>query len=216
MSNNLIQAPLAVPEHSPFDWVEIKGLPHLTDGLSIDQRQKKLYRVIDSQKVHSLHRMFANLEPTKEAIASFANNWGNLGGQLEQSIQLPGLYGFFSGTSLPTWESEIDAVRRTLDGKMNQEMTIINANLRDNTSARLLWSSDEKKERSIHIVPANLIGVIWLQVAQTLSGEHSHQRCEAPRNKGRCENWFLIKGGQEQHYCSPACRVRANRERNKS
>jgi hypothetical protein len=62
----------------------------------------------------------------------------------------------------------------------------------------------------LEIVPVNLLGAIWLQLAQTISGSKRHRACHV------CKTWFEVspqKYRKSRLYCSEACRSQAYRER---
>jgi hypothetical protein len=62
----------------------------------------------------------------------------------------------------------------------------------------------------LQIVPNTLLGALWLQLAETISGYKQHRACAA------CGNWFEVspeKFRKSRHYCSEPCRSRAYRSR---
>lgn len=203
-----------VPNDAPFDFVTSAGERWLTDFLTIGRRFRIRQRSYDPRAVSYLHQHFADLEPVEAAIRDFANRWGNLRAPTYgagRSLKIRGRKGAFFGVSLIDWTSQIAAVRGALDGTLKNATTIINANLRDETTAALLPNPD-RTGRAIFIVPRSLIGSIWLQTAQTLAGDHEHRKCQAPR----CDNWFTVDphrrgNAQRQRYCSVNCARRAQR-----
>lgn len=62
----------------------------------------------------------------------------------------------------------------------------------------------------LEIMPNTLLGALWLQLAETISGSKKHRACAA------CGNWFEVspeKFRKSRHYCSEPCRSRAYRSR---
>ncbi len=93
--------------------------PYLTDDVPVgrDQKLKYVRPLVDHRG--SLHRDFALLEPTPDAIVKFANAYGPLGGDIEAIIPLrlpedPQQY-VGSGEQLDRWISEITRLRDALD-----------------------------------------------------------------------------------------------------
>jgi len=86
---------------------------------------------------------------------------------------------------------------------------VINDNLTNATAPRLLWNSDQTS-LSIHLQPKNLLGAIWLQLAQAIERNCSFRRCD------QCQTWFEVSvqaGRSDKRYCSNACRINAHRGR---
>jgi len=86
---------------------------------------------------------------------------------------------------------------------------VVNENLKDGAAPRLLWNNDQTAV-SVHLVPKNLLGAIWLQVASAIERESSFRQCV------QCGTWFEVSrqaGRSDKRYCSNACRIRAHRSR---
>ena len=85
----------------------------------------------------------------------------------------------------------------------------INEKLEGRASPRLLW--DAKRERlGLYIVPAGLIGALWLQLARAVERDSRFRRC------AECGIWFELSPGTaraDKLYCSTACRIKAYRKR---
>ena len=63
---------------------------------------------------------------------------------------------------------------------------------------------------STRILPHNLIGALWLQLALAVEQSKSYRQCF------ECAKWFEVAPGvgrPEKQYCSDACRMRAYRKR---
>lgn len=63
---------------------------------------------------------------------------------------------------------------------------------------------------SLHIVPKNLLGAMWTQLANDLTGKSDFRKC------ADCGNWFRISERsrrKHERYCLSSCRVKAYRER---
>ena len=86
---------------------------------------------------------------------------------------------------------------------------VVNEGLRARVHEQLQW--DETSERStIRIMPTNLIGALWLQLANAIEANRDYGQCS------ECSSWFEIAPGSgrpDKRYCSDACRMRAYRKR---
>jgi hypothetical protein len=89
---------------------------------------------------------------------------------------------------------------------------LVNSHLADYTGMRL----DSVPERApglsmaLEMVPTNLLGVLWLQLARAIESDPRDQRCP------QCQAWFRAPAKARRSsttYCSPRCRMRASRER---
>jgi hypothetical protein len=86
---------------------------------------------------------------------------------------------------------------------------VINEHLQAGISPRLLWSQTGA-ELSIYFVPSNLIGAMWLQLAEAVGGHKNYRECK------QCGRWFELHpdvARTNRIYCSSACRAKAYRER---
>jgi hypothetical protein len=84
-----------------------------------------------------------------------------------------------------------------------------NDRLKEHTAARLLFDPDSDQER-VHVLPRNLLGALWLQLARAVEGDKEYRRCE------ECQRWFEVSPEgmrPESKYCGTACRMRAYRRR---
>jgi hypothetical protein len=85
----------------------------------------------------------------------------------------------------------------------------INAKLEGRASPRLLW--DVNRERlGLYIVPAGLIGALWLQFARAVERDSKFRQC------AECGIWFELAPGTaraDKLYCSTPCRIKAYRKR---
>ena len=85
----------------------------------------------------------------------------------------------------------------------------INAKLEGRASPRLLW--DAKRERlGLYIVPAGLVGALWLQFARAVERDSRFRQC------AECGTWFELAPGTaraDKLYCSTPCRTKAYRKR---
>lgn len=90
---------------------------------------------------------------------------------------------------------------------------IINAGLEAHAAPRLLWNP-RRKALELRIAPGNLLGVIWLQVAQAAAGEVEHVECPG------CGTWFPVGigyGRADKRTCGSAtCRKRIERAKAKA
>jgi hypothetical protein len=86
---------------------------------------------------------------------------------------------------------------------------VVNERLRARVVPRLLWDT-ERIQLELHIVPGSLIGALWLQFAQAISGNITYRRCEV------CGTWFDLLPPitrKSRQFCSNACRSKAYREK---
>jgi hypothetical protein len=85
----------------------------------------------------------------------------------------------------------------------------VNQQLEGRASPRLLW--DSKRERlGLYIVPAGLIGALWLQFARAVERDSRFRQC------AECGIWFELAPGTaraDKLYCSTPCRIKAYRKR---
>jgi hypothetical protein len=85
----------------------------------------------------------------------------------------------------------------------------INEKLEGRASPRLLW--DAKRERlGLYIVPAGLVGALWLQFARAVERDSKFRQC------AECGIWFELAPGTaraDKLYCSTPCRTKAYRKR---
>jgi hypothetical protein len=85
----------------------------------------------------------------------------------------------------------------------------INEKLKGRASPRLLW--DANRERlGLYIMPAGLVGALWLQFARAVERDSQFRQC------AECGIWFELARGTaraDKLYCSTPCRTRAYRRR---
>jgi hypothetical protein len=82
---------------------------------------------------------------------------------------------------------------------------VINERLARTIEARLLWS-DQSRSMSLHFVPCDLLGGLWLQFALAFAGNKDVGRCP------ECGEWFEVSlegARKSRRYCSDNCRVKA-------
>ncbi len=95
----------------------------------------------------------------------------------------------------------------------------VNERLAAHAAARLLWGDrwlrgKRKSWFHLHVVPKNLLGAMWLQLAAAVEGKREYRQCAAPG----CNRWFELKpdtNRPDKIYCSDACKSRAWRAREK-
>lgn len=73
----------------------------------------------------------------------------------------------------------------------------------------LVWADSLHQRLELRVQPKNLIGALWVQLAQAIDGNRNYRRC------GACGKWFETgkSRGNPRKYCSDACRQRARRAR---
>jgi hypothetical protein len=63
---------------------------------------------------------------------------------------------------------------------------------------------------SLKISPKNLLGALWLQMAEAIDKNYKHRKCPG------CGKWLVASGkASTKMHCSDACRKRAERQRKK-
>lgn len=85
---------------------------------------------------------------------------------------------------------------------------MVNKRLIEHTSTRLLLN--ERGVSELHIVPHNLLGALWLQLASAASGNKEFKGCP------ECAKFYEISpetARKSRRYCSNACRFKAYRGR---
>ena len=88
--------------------------------------------------------------------------------------------------------------------------TLVNLHL--GSEMEVEFALDEETQRFETVMaPRDLLGVIWLQLADAIEHRHQYRQCD------ECGKWFraVSQGGSRRNYCSDACRVRAYRKRKK-
>lgn len=85
----------------------------------------------------------------------------------------------------------------------------INQQMKGHISQRLLWNH-ERDKLSLYSVPDSLIAALWLQFAQSISGNKIYRSCH------QCGIWYEINpdiARTNKRYCSNACRSKGYRNR---
>ena len=86
---------------------------------------------------------------------------------------------------------------------------LTNRMLTTRASPRLLWDT-EPDRLSLHLVPRNLLGALWLQFARAIDGNREFRQCR------QCYTWLELSpeiARTNRKYCTDACRLRAFRAR---
>jgi hypothetical protein len=82
---------------------------------------------------------------------------------------------------------------------------LINQGLDLHAHARLLYEPDSR-ELNRHVVPRNLLGAMWIQIAAMAEGTRAYTRCK------QCRRWFVLSQEirrADRAYCSDRCRHKA-------
>jgi hypothetical protein len=85
----------------------------------------------------------------------------------------------------------------------------INKKLEGRASPRLLWNANRER-LGLYIVPAGLVGALWLQFARAVERDSQFRQC------AECGIWFELAPGTaraDKLYCSTPCRTKAYRKR---
>lgn len=85
----------------------------------------------------------------------------------------------------------------------------VNEAILNRVSPRLLWNVKRGCPRNLglYFVPTNLLGVMWIQLAEAIAGTRTFRQCSA------CKTWIVISRAKEgsrssRFTCSTACRMR--------
>ncbi|MFO0806224.1 MAG: hypothetical protein U0791_24235 [Gemmataceae bacterium] len=172
----------------------------------------------------NLFREFANVEPTESGFLEFANRYGPLGlisGQfLPRFLHRPGMLPC-RGEPYRYWLAEhrvmreaarlLDetAVRRSRSAAHRIER-MVNDELSVYSRCGLVWN-ERRKRFTLKAFPVTLLGLMWWQVARSMTGDVEYKQCE------QCERW--IETGPDGHhasgkrFCSDACNQKHHRAR---
>jgi len=93
----------------------------------------------------------------------------------------------------------MDHIRKQLNKKMEEHKV----------TARMLWNRSETG-LGLYIVPASLIGCLWLQFARAVDGDKRYVRC------GDCGKWFEKtphEGRANKKFCTETCKSSAHRKK---
>ncbi len=87
---------------------------------------------------------------------------------------------------------------------------LVNKSLDDHTRPQLRYAPNRRE--GLYLVPKNLIGALWLQLAWTVAGEKEYRQCL------QCNAWFEISKSahrSNRRYCTDACKSKARRRKEK-
>jgi hypothetical protein len=89
---------------------------------------------------------------------------------------------------------------------------VLNRRLAASVEARALWDG-QGQAMTLHFVPRDILGGLWLQFAQAFTGDKQYERCRT------CGEWFEVSkdaARTNRRFCSNACRQTSYRERKKA
>jgi len=105
----------------------------------------------------------------------------------------------------------------TMDELLRVAIQALSMDIQYNLSRAITTFVDVSKPfaPTLRMRPKNLLGAMYLQLAQDFTGERTYRKCET------CDVWFEIGTGDNANkatrvYCSDACRLKAYRRRKKS
>ena len=203
--------------------------PMLTDGVpSGRKRQLTLYPPL--KECPNLFLTFADTSPTKKGILAFADEYGLLGDGVPVGVRRKPVGGKLVGTGEPfqRWQGEIRRMHQAIEvwkvalrkkrkdwqssTEVNALRRLITKTLKGRVSPRLLW--DARSRLGLYVVPENLLGAMWLQLARAVNWQKKYERCEGP-GCGKVIEISLDESGNRAdcQYCSGACRQKAYRQR---
>jgi hypothetical protein len=87
-------------------------------------------------------------------------------------------------------------------------MQLINERLDVDAKSVLAWVKATKRVNRV-FAPKNLLGALWLQFEQAITGKADYRECEV------CGELFDVSGfgrRSDKRYCTDACRAKASRE----
>jgi len=180
-----------------------------------------------------LFREFASTPTTPDGVLSFAKTYGLLGfnrSDCPSKCPRPGNVGRRSREaegdpyqeSLGNWTRQIQDMQKCVncwasrgsagDPAMSKLNSRVSSQLQGRV--RVAFSLDEKVTGFVlEILPVTLLGALWLQLAQSISGNKTHRACLG------CGAWFevsLKKFRPDKLTCSVKCRGRVARWRKKA
>jgi hypothetical protein len=202
---------LGFPGAGPMDW-------HLR---AIQKWPLRHYEPL--KEYTGLFWTFAKVEPTKEGVLAFANQFGVLGAGpfVGMAKNIGWIERGESDDVLEDWEKEIPLMRkaialweRTQRGEVtDQEVQglqhTINQELLNTVSVRLV-PDVRHGGLTLRMRPFTLLGALWLQLAEAVSGNKEFRSCPT------CGKWFELNpdiARTNRQFCSDACRTRAYRGR---
>lgn len=214
-----------------------QGGGDLGDGfwvLEDGRRQGEFYTPLDDEP--GLFRRFAlGTEPTPEKVQQFIREFGTLGltsgketleiwkiniESMQRCIQWWDMLKQGKDVELrgKLRESKADFDRDTQQAFDRGDIDVaalclinreVNLRLEEHVRPALEFDPRQSRDRLV-LIPRNLLGAMWLQLAETVSSGKLHRQCEA------CGRWFEVSAGNyrtDRKYCSDACKVRAYRAR---
>jgi hypothetical protein len=86
---------------------------------------------------------------------------------------------------------------------------VINQHVAASVEARVLWNA-KLKAMTLHFVPRDLLGGLWLQFALAFTGNKRFEKCP------NCGEWFEVSreaARESRQYCSDTCRTTTHQKR---
>jgi hypothetical protein len=175
----------------------------------------------------ALFREFAGTDPTPEGTLLFANRFGELLGPERFALDSGGPHPDPGVFALPVighdgdyevqyretwglWHEEVNALNRAVrlweTGEGAGLPDLINGGLAGRAAPRFVRDPRTGK-LALQVVPENLLGAMWLQLAEAIGGGKQFRQCD------RCGAWFEVSGRVDRKLCSDACRSAAYRAR---
>ncbi len=222
-----------------YRWTSGTYLATIDANKSIDANNWHYREYAPLDEFTGLFRTFAETPTTMEGVLEFANQYGHLGtGASGVGGDLDCDWEYWSDDEwrradhterdtppnmepIELWREEIDQMRECVEiwdeaqsGNADEQLmqslqvTVCNS-LRGRV--KVIFARDRRVEGFIlQIMPNALLGALWLQLAETISGSKKHRACAA------CGKWFEVspeKFRRSRNYCSEPCRSRAYRSR---
>lgn len=171
------------------------------------------------EEFSGLFRTFADTPLTRAGVLSFAQQYGLLGWW--QRIDGADAIDCLDMESFAFWCEQVQRMQRCVstwdaaqkDMGTEQATEEMRATVTNNLIGRVRVAFTRNRSVGgfvLEILPINLIGGLWLQLAETIAGRKKHRACKA------CGRWFEISPQmyrKSRVYCSEACKSQGYRER---
>ena len=159
---------------------------------------------------------FLKTEPTQEGTLRFANEFGLMGFSASNEIFRSWPDVDREVETFAMWKSETQAMRMLFESWQaeDEDWEWLQHQIDSTLTQHRVWPSfgrDFKRRKwLLRFAPRNLIGALWLQLAESIAGDKQWEGCPG------CGQWLEVKAAAhraDRRYCSEACRAKAYRKR---